>query len=51
VPHLTVGEAVPEDDVREVEGALPIRARAESVTWLEERPDGRWDERRRFALG
>ena len=51
VPHVTVGHAVPEDDVRKVEAALPIRAHAETVTWLEERADGRWGERRRFALG
>ncbi len=51
VPHVTVGKAVPEDDERQIQAALPIRARAESVTWLEERADGRWAERRRFALG
>ena len=50
VPHVTVGHAVPEDDVRTVEAALPIGARAEEVTWLEERADGRWGERRRFRL-
>ena len=50
VPHVTVGHAVPVDDVLEVEAALPIAARADTVTWLEERADGRWGERRRFTL-
>lgn len=51
VPHVTVGRDVPEDAEREIQAALPIRARAESVTWLEERPDGRWGERRLYTLG
>ncbi len=51
VPHLTVGYEVPEDVEESLRPSLPIRARAESVTWLEEGPDGRWRERRRFALG
>jgi hypothetical protein len=51
VPHVTVGKGVPEDDERQIQAALPIRARAESVAWLEEQAEGRWGERRRFALG
>ena len=51
VPHVTVGESVPEDERRRVAAALPIGYRAESVAWLEEQADGRWAERRRFALG
>ncbi len=50
VPHVTVGHAVPDDDVSKVDAALPIGARAEEVTWLEEGADGRWAERRRFRL-
>ena len=51
VPHVTVGEGVPEGDARRIRAALPIHARAGSVAWLEETEDGRWRERRRFALG
>ena len=51
VPHVTVGQAVPEDAERQVEAALPIHSRAASVAWLEEQPGGRWGERQRFALG
>ena len=51
VPHVTVGQDVPDDDERRIGAALPIRCRAEAVTWLEEGPDGRWAERRRFTLG
>ena len=51
VPHLTIGYEVPEDVEENLRPSLPIRAHAESVTWLEEGPGGRWRERRRFALG
>ena len=51
VPHLTVGYDVPEDVEESLRPSLPIRARAETVTWLGEQPDGRWRELRRFALG
>jgi 2'-5' RNA ligase len=51
VPHLTIGYDVPEDVEERLKPSLPIRARAETVTWLAEQPDGRWRERRRFALG
>ncbi len=51
MPHVTVGKAVPEDDERHVHAALPIAARAEAVTWLEEQPGARWGERRSFVLG
>jgi len=51
VPHLTIGYEVPEDVEESLQPTLPVRARADTVTWLEEGPDGRWRERRRFALG
>ncbi len=51
VPHLTIGYDVPKDVEESLRPGLPIRARAETVTWLEERPDGRWYERGRFRLG
>ncbi len=51
VPHLTVGYDVPKDVEERLRPSLPIHARAETVTWLEERPDGRWAKRRRFLLG
>jgi len=51
IPHLTVGYDVPKDVEESLRPSLPLRARAETVTWLEEHPDGRWRERRRFALG
>jgi hypothetical protein len=45
VPHVTVSE-------RPIECAieLPIRARADAVTLIEEQADGRWLSRRQFAL-
>ena len=51
VPHLTVGYDVPGDVEESLRPSLPIRARAETVTWLGEQPGGRWHELRRFALG
>ena len=51
VPHVTVGQSVPEDEARRIGAELPVHCRAEGVSWLEEGPDGRWRERRRFALG
>jgi len=50
VPHLTIGYDVPEEAAESLRLSLPVRARAETVTWLEEQ-GGRWRERRRFALG
>ena len=44
-------DEVPEEVEESLRRSLPIRARAETVTWLEEGRDGRWAERRRFALG
>jgi 2'-5' RNA ligase superfamily len=46
VPHLTISEQPLDCDV-----ALPIAARADAVTLIEEQADGRWVTRRRFALG
>lgn len=46
VPHLTLSEA-PLDCQLD----LPIAARADAVTLIEEQADGRWRSRRRFALG
>jgi hypothetical protein len=46
VPHLTISEWPIECDVE-----LPIGARADTVTLIEERTDGSWLSRRRFALG
>jgi hypothetical protein len=46
VPHLTVSEEPIECAI-----ALPIAARADAVTLIEEQADGRWLSRRRFALG
>ena len=51
VPHVTVGRHVPDDEERRIAAELPLHCRADSVTWLEEQPDGRWRVRRRFALG
>ena len=51
VPHLTVGWSVPAGVEAALAPQLPIRARAEHVTWFEEWEPGRWRERRRFALG
>ena len=45
IPHLTVSDTPIDLNV-----ALPIAARAEHVTLIEEAPDGRWAARRRFAL-
>ena len=45
VPHLTVSDRPIECAVE-----LPIRARADAVTLIEEQADGRWLSRRRFAL-
>jgi hypothetical protein len=45
VPHLTIS-----DRRFDCELALPIAARADAVTLIEERPDGRWVRRRRFPL-
>jgi len=47
IPHLTVSDSGRLD----VELELPIAARAREVTLIEEADDGRWAERRRFALG
>jgi hypothetical protein len=51
VPHLTVGWDVPPEVDAKLDAHLPIAARAEEVTWLEEFEPSRWRERRRFALG
>ena len=45
VPHLTVS-----DEPIECAVELPIPARADAVTLIEEGADGRWFSRRRFAL-
>jgi 2'-5' RNA ligase superfamily len=45
VPHLTIS-----DHPLECELDLPIAARADAVTLIEEQADGRWLSRRRFAL-
>jgi hypothetical protein len=45
VPHLTVSEEPIECAI-----ALPIAARADAVTLIEEQADGRWLSRRRFSL-
>jgi 2'-5' RNA ligase len=47
IPHLTVSDSGRLD----VELDLPIACRAREVTLIEEGDDGRWAERRRFALG
>jgi hypothetical protein len=46
VPHLTISEH-PLDCAFE----LPIAARADTVTLIEQQADGHWLSRRRFALG
>lgn len=46
VPHLTISERPIDCELE-----LPIRARADAVTLIEEQTDGRWLIRRRFALG
>ena len=46
VPHLTVSEEPIECDIE-----LPIAARADTVTLIEQQADCRWLSRRRFALG
>jgi len=46
VPHVTVSE-----QPLELALELPIRARADAVTLIEEQTDGRWLSRRRFPLG
>jgi hypothetical protein len=46
IPHLTIS-----DEPVEVIVDLPIVARADAVTLIEEQTDGRWLSRRRFALG
>jgi hypothetical protein len=46
VPHLTISE-----QPLACELELPIAARADAVTLIEEQVDGRWLSRRRFALG
>ncbi|HVN61558.1 MAG TPA: 2'-5' RNA ligase family protein [Gaiellaceae bacterium] len=51
VPHLTIGYDVPGEIEDSLRPSLPIRTRAETVTWLEEQAGGHWRERRRFALG
>ena len=56
VPHLTVGEGVDVEALRaEAERALgpalPIACTADSVTLLEEQPDGTWASRASFPLG
>lgn len=56
VPHLTVGEgadveALRAEAERELGPALPIACTADSVTLLEEQPDGTWAFCAAFALG
>jgi len=46
IPHLTVSTGAPVA----VEAPFPLAARADHVALLEERDDGRWRLRRRFAL-
>lgn len=46
IPHLTVSEHPVDVDV-----PLPIAARADAVTLIEEQADGRWAARLRFPLG
>jgi hypothetical protein len=45
VPHLTISEQPLDCHVE-----LPIAARADAVTLIEEQADGRWLSRRRFSL-
>jgi 2'-5' RNA ligase superfamily len=45
VPHLTISERPLECAIE-----LPIEARADAVTLIEEQADGRWLSRRRFSL-
>ena len=45
IPHLTVSEEPIDVDI-----SLPIRARADAVTLIEEADDGRWSVRRVFPL-
>ena len=47
IPHVTVSDSGRLD----VELELPIAAHAHEVTLIEEAENGRWAERRRFALG
>jgi len=47
IPHLTVSDS----GLLDVELDLPIACRAREVALIEEGDDGRWAERRRFALG
>jgi 2'-5' RNA ligase len=54
VPHLTVGPGGPSGELRQAERELqvhlPIRAVAEAVTLMEERPTGRWERKGIFKL-
>jgi 2'-5' RNA ligase len=45
IPHLTVAETR-----LDLQLDLPIRARADDVTLIEEQADGRWTTRKRFPL-
>jgi len=45
IPHLTIS-----DESVEVVVELPIAARADAVTLIEEQSDGRWLAREHFAL-
>jgi hypothetical protein len=47
VPHLTVSDS----GYVTFDVTLPIAARADAVTLLEELPDGRWTTKARFPLG
>jgi len=47
IPHLTISD----EPLEVVVAGLPIAARADAVTLIEEQADGRWLTRRRFPLG
>jgi 2'-5' RNA ligase len=54
VPHLTVADRGPLDDMRAAEDAvqqhLPISAMTRAVTLMVEQPSGRWDAAQSFPL-
>lgn len=54
VPHLTVGDRAPQDQLldaeRDLHRHLPIRAAARAVSLLVERPDRRWQRLASFPL-
>jgi 2'-5' RNA ligase len=56
VPHLTVGEGVDArakllSAAQDMALHLPLRERADAITWMTRGPDGNWTTRAQFPLG